>query len=399
MQKKIIALAVAGLVSGVAFAQTNVTVYGVIDQSYTYSKSDTGLATGGSNKFSGIKDGGMSGSRFGFKGEEALGNGLKAIFTMEYGKDSDNDINTVGAVGSQFYVRQAFVGLSNNYGTITLGRQYNAASDVYGPNSSNGVVNAMPVDAFQGRNGSQIRSQGGSARQDNVIKYVSPDMSGFSVRANYAFGESQNNSNIVGATPSTASTTDNGRYAIAGSYANGPFGVDLAYAGTSNVYSNYNTLANGDPVIAGQGKNINEWYIGGRYDFKVVKLYASYQDMDNKTDVQNANTGSKMWQVGLSAPVGANGTAMFEYAEIRFDADNYKNVSLNPANPTVKADGKNKGFGIGYTHNLSKRTTLYTFVSQLKYDSNTGSTGDWIGGIGAAGEKTNTFSAGVRHMF
>lgn len=395
MQKKIIALAVAGLVSGVAFAQTNVTVYGVIDQSYTYSKSDTGLATGGSNKFSGIKDGGMSGSRFGFKGEEALGNGLKAIFTMEYGKDSDNDINTVSATGSQFYVRQAFVGLSNNYGTFTVGRQYNVASDVYGPNSSNGVVNAMPVDAFQGRNGSQIRSQGGSARQDNVIKYVSPDMSGFKVAADYAFGESQNNSTIVGATPSTASTTDNGRYAIAGSYANGPFGVDLAYAGTSNVYTNYVTAALPN---SGQGKNINEWYLGGRYDFKVVKLYASYQDMDNKTDVVNANTGSKMWQVGLSAPVGANGTAMLEYAEIRFKADNYVNTGT-AANPSIRNDGKNKGFGIGYTHNLSKRTTLYTFVSQLKYDSNTGSAADWIGGIAAAGEKTNTFSAGIRHMF
>ena len=389
MQKKIIALAVAGLVSGVAFAQTNVTVYGVIDQSYTYSKSDNGL--GATNKFSGIKDGGMSGSRFGFKGEEALGNGLKAIFTMEYGKDSDSDANTVTNVGNNFYVRQAFVGLNNNMGTLTVGRQYNAASDVYGQNSSNGVVNAMPVDAFQGVNGSQIRSQGGSARQDNVIKYVSPTFSGFSVRADYAFGEASKNSNITGTSASVASTTDNGRYAIAGSYANGPFGIDLSYAGQSSVYTNY-LLDNG------QGKNINEYYIGGRYDFKIVKLYGSYQKMDNNTDVVNANTGSKLWQVGLSAPVGANGTAMLEYAEIGFDAGNYVNKGT-VANPTVKNDGKNKGFGLGYTHNLSKRTTLYTFVSQLKYDSNTGSTNDWVGGIAAAGEKTNTFSAGVRHQF
>lgn len=388
MQKKIIALAVAGLVSGVAFAQTNVTVYGVIDQSYTYSKSDTGF--GGSNKFSGIKDGGLSGSRFGFKGEEALGNGLKAIFTMEYGKDSDNDLNTTGGnSGSNFYVRQAFVGLSSNYGTATIGRQYNAASDIYGQNSSNGVVNAMPVNNFQGVNGSQIRSQGGSARQDNVIKYVSPTFSGFSVRADYAFGENSNNTAIVGATPSVASTTDNGRYAIAGSYANGPFGVDLAYAGQSSVYSNYITDLT---TKKGQGKSINEWYIGGRYDFKVVKLYGSYQDMKNNTDVIDANTGSKMWQVGLSAPVGANGLAMLEYAEIRFKDD-------NTSTPNFKDDGKNKGFGIGYQHNLSKRTTLYTFVSQMKYDNNTGSTASWISGIGAAGEKTNTFSAGVRHQF
>jgi predicted porin len=388
MQKKIIALAVAGLVSGVAFAQTNVTVYGVIDQSYVYSKSDTGTIAGGSNKFSGIKDGGMSGSRFGFKGEEALGNGLKAIFTMEYGKDSDSDANQVTNVGNNFYVRQAFVGLNNNMGTLTVGRQYNAASDVYGPNSSNGVVNAMPVNVLQGVNGSQIRSQGGNARQDNVIKYVSPDFSGFSVRADYAFGEAGKNSYIPGTNANVASVSDNGRYAIAGSYANGPFGVDLSYAGQSNVYTNYTTAALPN---SGQGKSIDEWYLGGRYDFKVVKLYGSYQQMKNKTDVALANTGSKLWQVGLSAPVGANGLAMLEYAEIRFEADN------SPA--ALKADGKNKGFGIGYTHNLSKRTTLYTFVSQIKYDDNTGSTSDWVGGIAAAGEKTNTFSAGIRHMF
>ena len=128
MQKKIIALAVAGLVSGVAFAQTNVTVYGVVDQGYAYSSSNA--AVNGTNKFSGIKDGGLSGSRFGFKGEEALGNGLKAIFTLEYGKDGDNNSDV-----SNFFTRQSFVGLSSNYGTFTLGRQYNAASDVYSQNS------------------------------------------------------------------------------------------------------------------------------------------------------------------------------------------------------------------------------------------------------------------------
>ena len=113
--------------------------------------------------------------------------------------------------------------------------------------------------------------------------------------------------------------------------------------------------------------------------------------MDNKTDVVNANTGSKMWQVGLSAPVGANGTAIIEYADISFDSDNYKSGT--------KLDGSNTGWGLGYTHALSKRTTLYTFGSQLDSDNNTANTNDWVGGIAAAGEKTTTFSMGVRHQF
>jgi len=398
MQKKIIALAVAGLVSGVAFAQTNVTVYGVIDQGYVYSKSDNGLsgAASGTNKFSGIKDGGLNGSRFGFKGEEALGNGLKAIFQMEYGKDSDSNTTASGTNGTSFTVRQAFVGLNNTMGTATVGRQYNAVSDVYALDNSNGVVSAMPVNAFQDALGIQIRSQGGNARQDNMIKYVSPDMSGFSARANYSFGEAGKNT-TDGA---TASTSDNGRYALSASYANGPFGADLGYAGQTGAHTYYYGTGTSGTVnnTTNSYKGVNEWFIGGRYDFKIVKLYASYQDMNNKTDVNNANTGMKMWQVGLSAPVGANGLAMLEYAEMRFKADNYVNTGT-AATPSIKNDGKNKGFGIGYQHNLSKRTALYTFVSQLKYDNNTGSTADWVGGIAAAGEKTNTFNMGIRHAF
>jgi hypothetical protein len=89
MQKKIIALAVAGLASGAALAQTNVTIYGIADAAYVYSSGDPGNTRGvagspgvginGTNTFSGIQSGMLSGSRLGFKGEEALGNGLKAV--------------------------------------------------------------------------------------------------------------------------------------------------------------------------------------------------------------------------------------------------------------------------------------------------------------------------------
>ena len=86
MQKKLIALAVAGLASGAAFAQTNVTMYGVADAGYVYSSGDAargplGINTG-SNEFSGIISGILSGSRLGFRGEEALGNGRKAVFRL-----------------------------------------------------------------------------------------------------------------------------------------------------------------------------------------------------------------------------------------------------------------------------------------------------------------------------
>ncbi|MBK8386079.1 MAG: porin [Candidatus Accumulibacter sp.] len=83
MQKKLLALAVAGLASGVASAQTNVTIYGVLDMGYVYSSGSLGREAAPTP--SAVSPGSAAGNRLGFKGEEALGNGLKAVFTLEYG--------------------------------------------------------------------------------------------------------------------------------------------------------------------------------------------------------------------------------------------------------------------------------------------------------------------------
>ena len=133
MQKKIIALAVAGLASTTAFAQSNVTVYGVVDAGYVYTSGN--LANGDKAKANAIESGILAGSRIGFKGEEALGNGLKAVFTLEYGLgiDGNNGLGgttgaavggTNGSVLSAAAARQQFVGLGGGFGTVTFGRQY-----------------------------------------------------------------------------------------------------------------------------------------------------------------------------------------------------------------------------------------------------------------------------------
>ena len=130
MQKKLIALAVASLASGAAFAQTNVTMYGVADVGYMYSTGDAGrvgnVPIPGTNTFSGINSGLLAGSRLGFRGEEALGNGLKAVFTLEYSLNLDNN-SGVGNTGG-LNARQQYVGLSHSgWGTVALGRQYHRA--------------------------------------------------------------------------------------------------------------------------------------------------------------------------------------------------------------------------------------------------------------------------------
>jgi predicted porin len=422
MQKKVIALAIAGLVSGAAFAQTNVTVYGVADVDYTYSKSDSNA---GKVKFSGIRDGvdnGLNGSRVGFKGEEALGNGLKAIFLTE--------IRVQQATGDQTQpMRQAFVGLNSaSVGTFTLGRQYSAAGDVYANNNSNGVVSVMPVNVLQGQGGSTIVSAGGNSRQSNAVKYVSPTWSGFTGRISYAFSDNMNTTTSA-ANPtvlSDAKYSDNGRWALSADYANGPFSADVILAKTQAAYltgtnAYYNSALGGSntggtPTAAAQvdpnqGKDINEWYIGAGWDFKVVKIVGGYQEAKNKngmyTPTSSATVGgpdkSKMWQVGLSAPIG-NGSLQAEYADLGFSGSN---SGLN---------GHEKGYGLGYVYNMSKRTSLYGFVSSIKYDSDvpaaaTGLTTATNGGVNApfvgsasvgtavAGERQSNLSVGIRHFF
>ncbi|HOI51319.1 MAG TPA: porin, partial [Azonexus sp.] len=115
MQKKIIALAVAGLASTAAFAQSNVQIYGVVDVGYNRSSSsDTGALKSRNALDSGLQ----SGSRIGFRGTEDLGNGLKASFVLEYGITADTGAGLSGPA------RQSFLALSNSYGTVAAGRQY-----------------------------------------------------------------------------------------------------------------------------------------------------------------------------------------------------------------------------------------------------------------------------------
>jgi predicted porin len=123
MQKKLIALAVASLASGAALAQTNVTIYGVVDAGYVYSSGSAGPGMG-TNTFSGIASGIAAGPRLGFKGEEALGNGLKACIHARVRLNPDLTAASVTTADGSLNARQQFVGLASKLGTVALGRQY-----------------------------------------------------------------------------------------------------------------------------------------------------------------------------------------------------------------------------------------------------------------------------------
>jgi predicted porin len=383
MQKKLIALAVASLASGAAFAQTNVTMYGIADAGYVWSQGDAAVT--GTNKFSGVQSGLLSGSRLGFKGEEALGNGLKAIFTLEYSLNIDNN-SGVGSTGG-LNARQQFVGLAGGFGQIALGRQYSPGYQATANNDPAGGALFEPQSFMTAQAGNTITPNSG-ARWDNALSYTSPNWGGFTGKAIYSFGE---NSSCTVATPTVAdpsatttttslndrcvSTTDNSRYALGANFAAGAFNVDAVYQVRQSVMP-VGVLSNS----ALWGDDINEWYVGGSFDLKFVKLMASYQDQDDKNRINNDNS---TWSLGAVIPVGNFGIHL-AYAQTDFDSG--------------AIDGKSNAAMVAGTYALSKRTTAYAGYVWADNDRDSLGLGP-VGGVGAPNQTNNTFTVGMRHSF
>jgi len=172
-----IALASAAAAQAQSNPNSVVTLYGVVD---AYVQAAHGAST-----LSRVQSGGLSGSRFGLKGSEDLGGGLRGLFTIESGINLDDGTNGQGA----FWGRQSFVGLgSSTLGTLTLGRQYGS---IYALSSdfsefTNGPTGASTaiIGGFGGYepvrgSANAATGNGGPARVNNSIKYESPSFSGF----------------------------------------------------------------------------------------------------------------------------------------------------------------------------------------------------------------------------
>ncbi|HXZ10063.1 MAG TPA: porin, partial [Paraburkholderia sp.] len=129
MNKKVLTTALLATFAGAAHAQSSVTLYGIIDAGVSYVNHSKN-ATGGSSNLFKYDDGVAQGSRWGLRGTEDLGGGLKAIFLLESGFNSGN--GTMGQ-SSTLFGRQAFVGLTKDgIGSFTMGRQYTFNTDILG---------------------------------------------------------------------------------------------------------------------------------------------------------------------------------------------------------------------------------------------------------------------------
>lgn len=361
MQKKLIALAVAGLVSGGAFAQSNVTVYGIADVYGVAAKADNAT----DQKQTGIQSGGLSGSRIGFKGEEALGNGLKAVFTLEYQLAVDGN---AGVGTGTLAARQQYVGLSSNtLGTVVAGRLQTLGYDFAAKYDTFGAAVFSPVGQLQDAAGLLVTARGANGRQNNAVAYISPSFAGVTVKANYAFGEQVRNATVDKA---------QGIFALGADYDNGPLSVGVAYVQADNVGgTNFNT----------DEQKAKEYAVAAGYDFGVAKLNGGYQY--NKASAGSDDDKTKLWNIGVSVPVTAAGSVKVAYANIKV-TNNYNAAEL-----------KANSWGVDYEHNLSKRTTAYVGYSRISNKSDTAYSLANTGVVVQDGGSVGQFGVGVRHAF
>lgn len=372
MQKKLIALAVAGMVAApLAMAQSNVTIYGVVDMGVnSFSGSDTKEL----KSRTGMDDGNWSGSRIGFRGTEDLGNGLKAGFVYEMGVDADKTATFSGG-------RQTFLTLSGDFGTLALGRQYTpqfnllGMVDPFGTGTVGNLVNSSG-NLFTNPNGSagNLYSQGalrsGVIRLDNLIAYVSPNFNGLTITAGYTangIGDEQN-------TPRGTKSTDAKIFAVSPVYQNGPLMVGMNY----HVVSSDN--------LGGLDIKNTVWDLAGSYDFGMVKLSAAYGR--SSLDVQGAapDPVETQWMLGAAIPVSEAGRVAVSYSRNVLDTD-VAGVS----------DPKASKWALGYFHSLSARTTVYAAYADIS--TNRTARGQFTVGGGVEADYTTGFNLGLRHTF
>ncbi|TDF63184.1 porin [Cupriavidus sp. L7L] len=359
MKKQISVLAACGLVTGTALAQSSVTLYGVVDTNIEYVSHLSNGSGGGGNRF-GVTSGGLSGSRWGMRGVEALGNDLNALFVLESGFGTDDGRSQQGG---RLFGRQAFVGLqSKSLGTVTFGRQYTTMFDVLANFSPTGY--ASQYEPFVFLEGSNLRS-------DNTAKYVGV-FGGLTAEAHWSFGNG-----VAGAGEVPGQFRRDTGYGAGLAWAGGPFGVAVVYD-QSNP-----SISSGTGTFIGTGTN-KRAAVAASYSAGPATIMGGYKWGRNENAAGAETFRDNYYWVGTNYQVTAPLTLKLAY----YYADIKNNNGVNPKNPwqvTFIAD-----------YAFSKRTDVYLTTA---YAKNAGLNFD--GSYALAPGATNMVGAalGIRHKF
>lgn len=366
MKKSLLALAVLGAFAGVASAQSSVTLYGIVDVGYQYNEV-------GDDDTNAINGGHQSGNRWGIRGSEDLGGGLKAIFTLENGFSIDTGTQGQGAL----FGRQAWAGLSGGWGSVVAGRLALMSS---GTGSFDFFGRTDPFATGFGLSGMGSTFLSAAAvRVDNTVAYVSPTFGGFKAAAAYSF-------NIAGQEVAEVGGAENQEaIALAANWTSGPFFAVATY----------------DQVdVAGSGSDQKHLQLGGTFDIGMFRLHAGYGKFDNvqilpsgimtAPGVSFPTTGLKTiggfdmdsYMLGVTVKLGAF-AILGSYQNADADRVTFRSGSTN-----VNYEPDYDIWSLGGTYAMSKRTNLYASYGSANAD----------GTLTGANDRTQ-IALGMRHLF
>lgn len=378
MKKSLIVLALIGAFSSAAVAQSNVTMYGILDVNYMWQQLPTLIGTGATatirqESVNAINGGHQSGNRWGVRGSEALGGGLNAIFDLEAGFNIDT--GTSGQ-GGRLFGRQAYAGLQGGWGAVVAGRLA-AFSSGTGDFDMIGRVDPFLTGFGLANAGNSFISMN-SLRVDNVVAYVSPTFAGFKAGVGYS-------TRIDGAETAPGST--NTKATILGAnWTSGPFFAAITY----DIVNGANSLGAPDQ------KHLQ---IGGTWDIGAFRLHGAWADQTNIGAISSLTGGSgsfivlppglqnfdaKAYLLGATWTITPAAKVFGSYQA--FNADG-KTVATGTSRTNFEPDFTI--WGIGGTYNLSRRTNLYASYAWRSAD----------GTLTGANFDAQQLAIGVRHLF
>lgn len=403
MNKKLMVVAIAAALAPVAAMADsgNVTIYGQMNVSVDSVESGRVVD---SQRTTQIND---NSSRLGFKGTEALGNGLSAVWQIESAITGDGASSTTSgqtttgsaANGSSIGTRNTFVGLTGGFGTGVLGRHdtpYKLATrslDVFADNIADNR-------SIMGQSGNGVTTFDG--RQSNVIAYISPNLGGFTGAIGYVAGAE----NALNSTQTKGSA-----WSAMGVYANGPMFGSLAYErhhvgsdATGTLGLGLSTFAinptTGAVTLNTAGDLLKDrtekaWKLGLGYTFGDFKVGLAYEKTSDDFAAGSDVFGHHSVYVSGAYTMGANVI---------------KAAYTKAGDANAISDSGAKQYSLGFDHNMSKRTTVYALYTKVNNDTNgfyglTGGTNGGVAGGNAlsfgtqAGQDPSAFSVGMKHSF
>jgi predicted porin len=358
-----------------AQAQNSVTLYGVIDTGFSYVHN-----SGGESSQIAMTSGNESGSRWGLKGSEDLGGGLKTIFQIENGFNSTN--GKLGQ-GSREFGRQAYVGLTGStWGTVTLGRQYDPLTDLVQPIQGDNYLGGFftsPGDVDNADN---------SIRINNAVKWASPTWSGLQLETMYSFGGVAGSMGS-GQTYSGAAAYQNGPVSLAAGYLHIDNGnASSSSRSTTTADSLFNSSVNNAYASA---RSVNIARAGGNYAIGPVTLGGYYSFSQYNADAKSSFTGTEKYNNGEVYAVWQINPALL--TELGYD---YLKSSGN-------SSAKQHQVSIGADYFLSKRTDFYAVAAYAHASGKNGSgTAEAVIGsndVDSGADSQGLVVVGIRHKF